>query len=210
MNRKFFPLSIQLCDKHFHFKRIQWNATDLNNEQKSAIANILKQTSYPHPYLLFGPPGTGKTKTLIEAIMQIIDNDNPNEFILVCATSNSACNEVAVRLLANVGPDKLFRIFAKSVAFNMAGIPRGLLAASNLQTGEHYYPSLQVIYQYKVSKNVKWSKRYWNAEFRCLFLRTTCVILKFEFEIGNFMHADHSRSIVARQNQSQTLFTCFH
>lgn len=123
---------------------------DLNNEQKSAIVNILKQTSYPHPYLLFGPPGTGKTKTLIEAIMQIIHNDNPNEFILVCATSNSACNEVAMRLLAQIGADKLFRIFAKSVCFNMADIPGVLLAASNLQKGEHYYPSLQVIYQYKV------------------------------------------------------------
>lgn len=112
--------------------------------------NILKQTSYPYPYLLFGPPGTGKTKTLIEAIMQIIHNDNPNEFILVCATSNSACNEIAQRLLANNGMDKLLRIFAKSVAFNMNDIPAALLTASNLKTGEHYYPSLQVIYQYKV------------------------------------------------------------
>lgn len=82
--------------------------------------------------------------------MQIIHNDNPNEFILVCATSNSACNEVAMRLLAQIGTGKLFRIFAKSVSFNMADIPAELLSASNLQKGEHYYPSLQVIYQYKV------------------------------------------------------------
>lgn len=134
--------------------RIEWNAMDLNTEQKSAIVNILKQTSYPHPYLLFGPPGTGKTKTLIEAIMQIIHNDNPNEFILVCATSNSACNEVALRLLGNLGADKLFRIFAKSVSFHMEDIPAALLSASNLKTAEHYYPSLQVIYQYKVSDRV--------------------------------------------------------
>lgn len=116
-----------------------------------AVINILKQTSYPFPYLLFGPPGTGKTKTLIEAVLQIIHNNNPDEYILICATSNSACNEVAKRLLqSDAGKDKVFRIFSKSVAFNMAGIPSDVLAASNLQKGEHYYPSLQVIYQYKV------------------------------------------------------------
>lgn len=159
----------------FFDKSVEWDSDDINDEQKSAVFNILKQTSYPYPYLLFGPPGTGKlfcklfkttiysktlisltgkTKTLIEAILQIIRNDNPNEYILVCATSNSACNEVAKRLLINVGSDKLFRVFSKSVVLNMADIPAPVLAASNLQKGEHYYPSLQVIYQYKVSGNV--------------------------------------------------------
>lgn len=83
--------------------------------------------------------------------MQIIVNDNPNEYILVCATSNSACNEVAKRLLANVGSDKLFRIFSKSVAMKIADIPNEVLTASNLQKGEHYYPSLQFLYQFKVN-----------------------------------------------------------
>lgn len=131
--------------------RIEWCSNDTNEQQKSAVINILKQTSYPYPYLLFGPPGTGKTKTLIEAILQIIRNDNPDEFILVCATSNSACNEVAQRLLTNCGSDKVFRIFAKSATFKLSELPNDLVAASNLKKGEHYYPSLQVIYQYKVS-----------------------------------------------------------
>lgn len=130
--------------------RIEWNSDDINDEQKSAVINILKQTSYPYPYLLFGPPGTGKTKTLIEAILQIIQNNNPNEYILAACTSNAACNEIAKRLLANIRSNQLFRIFSKSVAMNMADIPSNVLAASNLQTGEHYYPSLHVIYQFKV------------------------------------------------------------
>lgn len=136
--------------KRFWIFRIEWSSKEINDEQKSAVINILKQTSYPYPYLLFGPPGTGKTKTLIEAILHIIHNDNPDESILVCATSNSACNEVAQRLLKHCGSDKVFRIFSKSMAFKKSEIPNDVLSASNLQTGEHYYPSLQVIYRYKV------------------------------------------------------------
>lgn len=167
---------------------------DLNNEQKSAIINILKQTSYPHPYLLFGPPGTGKTKTLIEAIMQIIQKDNSDEFILVCASSNSACNEVAIRLLANIGSDKLFRIFAKSVVFNMADIPRALLSASNLQKGEHYYPSLQVIYQYKVSMI--------ECKSNQIKLHQSAIYNfgDFNISLGHCLHSNNGWSIIARQN----------
>ncbi|XP_055319847.1 putative helicase mov-10-B.1 isoform X2 [Sitodiplosis mosellana] len=135
----------------FADKPIAWDSNDINDEQKLAVKNILRQTSYPFPYLLFGPPGTGKTKTLIETVLQIIRNNNPDEYILVCATSNSACNEVAKRLLqSNGGKDKVFRIFSKSVAFKMDDIPTDVLAASNLKTGEHYYPSLQYLYQCKV------------------------------------------------------------
>lgn len=178
--------SFQFCDFLLKINRIEWNATDLNTEQKSAIVNILKQTSYPHPYLLFGPPGTGKTKTLIEAIMQIIHNDNPNEFILVCATSNSACNEVAMRLLASIGTDKLFRIFAKSVCFKMADIPDVLLTASNLQKGEHYYPSLQVIYQYKVTSDLELKNLKWISNQQVFF-----GILS-----GHCLHINNSRQII--------------
>lgn len=141
---------------------------------------------------MFGPPGTGKTKTLIEAISQIIRNDNPTEFILVCATSNSACNEIAKRLLIDFGTDKMFRIFAKSVAFNMDDIPRSILDASNLKTGLHYYPSLNVIYQYKVSHwNLVVSKR--------LFLRSTLTECHFGW-LGYCVHVNNGWSIVTGQN----------
>lgn len=146
----FFSIDNSLCFFELRFHRIEWRSNDINDEQKSAVINILKHTSYPYPYLLFGPPGTGKTKTLIEAISQIIRNDYPDEHILVCATSNSACNEIAQRLLNCCESDKVFRIFAKSVVFKMSEVPDNVLAASNLKKGEHYYPSLQVIYDYKV------------------------------------------------------------
>lgn len=42
-----------------------------NPEQKQAIINILNKTAYPAPYILLGPPGTGKTATLVELICQV-------------------------------------------------------------------------------------------------------------------------------------------
>jgi helicase MOV-10 len=43
-----------------------------NPQQRQAVQNIINGTSLPAPYLLFGPPGTGKTVTLVEAIKQVI------------------------------------------------------------------------------------------------------------------------------------------
>ena len=41
-----------------------------NPEQRTAVQVIVSRLSGPAPYLVFGPPGTGKTVTLVEAIKQ--------------------------------------------------------------------------------------------------------------------------------------------
>lgn len=130
------------------FSRINWVSSDINAEQKTAVENILKRSAYPFPYILYGPPGTGKTKTVVEAILQICNLNNKFDNILVCATSNSACDEVAKRLLKTIPSHKIFRMYAKRA--DTSDATSDLLAASNLCGSHHYYPALSILYQYKV------------------------------------------------------------
>nr|XP_036862625.1 RNA helicase Mov10l1 isoform X2 [Manis javanica] len=69
----------------------------LNENQKLAVRRILSGDCRPLPYVLFGPPGTGKTVTIIEAVLQVY-HALPDSRVLVCAPSNSAADLVCLRL----------------------------------------------------------------------------------------------------------------
>ncbi|XP_050460328.1 putative helicase MOV-10 isoform X1 [Cataglyphis hispanica] len=94
---------------------IKWINTNIekNKEQKQAIKKILNKTAYPAPYIIFGPPGTGKTATLVETISQIVKH-YPMKNILVCATSNTAVDEITKRLIGNVPASIVYRMYAPS------------------------------------------------------------------------------------------------
>ncbi|TSK13400.1 RNA helicase Mov10l1 [Bagarius yarrelli] len=70
---------------------------NLNPAQKEAVKRILSGECRPTPYVLFGPPGTGKTITLIEAILQVYYHV-PGSRVLVCTPSNSAADLICIRL----------------------------------------------------------------------------------------------------------------
>ncbi|CAI5470767.1 unnamed protein product [Closterium sp. Yama58-4] len=90
----------------------------LNVEQREAVAQLLVRSRlqlsarpepYLPPYIVFGPPGTGKTKTVVEAILQVVKG-MPSARVLVCAPSNSATDNIALRLKGNLQVREMLRL----------------------------------------------------------------------------------------------------
>ncbi|TDL24445.1 P-loop containing nucleoside triphosphate hydrolase protein [Rickenella mellea] len=83
-----------------------------NKPQLAAVTAIVHRPAGSVPFVIFGPPGTGKTVTMVEAIRQVLYS-NPNARILACAPSNSASDIIAERL-TDLGKSQIFRLIAPS------------------------------------------------------------------------------------------------
>ena len=66
--------------------------------------------------LTFWLSGTGKTKTLIEAILQTVEH-HPNAHILAVAPSNSAADTIALRLIPHLVPTQMVRLNSPTRTF---------------------------------------------------------------------------------------------
>lgn len=102
-----------------------WFNPHLNRRQRAAVAAAAAGAYAPSPYLIFGPPGTGKTATVVEAAVQVrvarcsspvtmltVSTDqtlstvassqilrDPFARVLLLAPSNTAADELALRLM---------------------------------------------------------------------------------------------------------------
>ncbi|TDL24456.1 P-loop containing nucleoside triphosphate hydrolase protein [Rickenella mellea] len=94
-----------------------------NPPQLQAVAAILHRPRGSVPFVVFGPPGTGKTVTVVEAIKQVLLAD-PKARVLACAPSNSASDIIAERL-ADLGKTAIFRLISPSRS--KKGIPQPVL-----------------------------------------------------------------------------------
>lgn len=72
--------------------KLQWMDPTLNESQKDAIRFAMASREVA---LIHGPPGTGKTHTLIELILQLLKQDLR---LLVCGPSNISVDNIVERL----------------------------------------------------------------------------------------------------------------
>ncbi|KAK7684935.1 hypothetical protein QCA50_011770 [Cerrena zonata] len=122
-----------------------------NAEQLQAVASIVQLPPSHAPFVVFGPPGTGKTVTIVEAIRQLI-RTNPGHHIVACAPSNSAADLIASRLSV-LGNAQLFRLYAPSR--NKKQVPDNLLPFTHTTRSDEGVPifgvpPLAVLRRYKV------------------------------------------------------------
>ncbi|XP_061584230.1 putative helicase mov-10-B.1 [Cololabis saira] len=123
---------------------------DLNNnpEQCLAVQHIVAGSSKPAPYILFGPPGTGKTVTLVEAISQIRQAD-ASAHILVCAPINSACDLLCERLVS-VNSDQVYHMCAQSR--DPRTVPENIRKYCSLDKDQlcFTFPSKETLMKYRI------------------------------------------------------------
>lgn len=84
-------------------------------KQKEAVAKIITESVYPFPFVVCGGPGVGKTSVMVEAACQILEKKSFANILITCQ-SNSACDEVGIRLRNFLPALKVFRYFAPAKA----------------------------------------------------------------------------------------------
>lgn len=98
LNKLFEELHKEKSNSFIHQSKINsslhFRNNNLNESQKKAVRAILENEKI---IIVHGPPGTGKTTTLIEAIAQLIKK---GEKVLVSAPSNTAVDNIAKGLIA--------------------------------------------------------------------------------------------------------------
>ena len=72
------------------------NVRHLNQYQNEAVRQVLTGGGLSHPMVIFGPAGTGKTRTLVELVRLILTYSTAQ--ILVAAPSNAAADILADRI----------------------------------------------------------------------------------------------------------------
>ncbi|XP_037682285.1 helicase MOV-10 isoform X2 [Choloepus didactylus] len=119
-----------------------------NPEQLQAVNHIVRGTTRPAPYIIFGPPGTGKTVTLVEAIKQVVKH-LPKAHILACAPSNSGADLLCQRLRVHL-PSSIYRLLAPSRDIRL--VPEDIKPCCNwdAKKGDYVFPTKKKLQEYRV------------------------------------------------------------
>ncbi|XP_042346930.1 putative helicase mov-10-B.2 [Plectropomus leopardus] len=150
LNHVLFPTG-QYSSHSSYLQRSDYLKLESNPEQHKAVQHIVAATAKPAPYLVFGPPGTGKTVTLVEAIKQIVKTQHSCH-ILACAPSNNAADHLCEKIVEKTAGCKhrVFRLYALS--FPVRNIPENIKHYCNLNKNKDALeiPSKEQLMAYKI------------------------------------------------------------
>ncbi|XP_065183800.1 putative helicase mov-10-B.1 [Sycon ciliatum] len=133
------PVISRFYDRHIN--------NESNPEQCQAVQQIVAGSSGRAPYLIFGPPGTGKTTTLVEAIKQVRFFHKKCR-ILACTPSNSAADLVTTRLLKHIDAKDIIRLNALSR--KKSSLADGVMNVSYCDGDLFYFPNLARIRTFSI------------------------------------------------------------
>lgn len=110
-----------------NFSSFDFQNKKLNESQQQAVGKVVQNNGIT---ILHGPPGTGKTTTLAEAVLQLIKN---GEKVLISAPSNTAVDHFAKTLIQK--GVKLLRVGNSSKVDDeiFSHTPEGKMSNSNIQ-----------------------------------------------------------------------------
>ncbi|KIO21489.1 hypothetical protein M407DRAFT_80331 [Tulasnella calospora MUT 4182] len=132
--------------QEMNHRNIYDERVSLNPPQLQAATSIAQLPAGTIPFIIFGPPGTGKTVTVVEAIRQVLAQ-KPDAKILACAPSNNAADIIADRLRFALSPSELFRLNAPSRVKNL--MPSLESYSARYDDGSFRVPAPRVIMQYR-------------------------------------------------------------
>ncbi|KAL0952433.1 hypothetical protein HGRIS_006704 [Hohenbuehelia grisea] len=134
-----------MSSRRYYFSRSVFD-TDHAHAWQHAITSVTLHQS-PVPYLVSGPPGTGKTRTMVELVVQLT-RLQPEACILLCAPSNPATDTLVLRLSETLQPNEMLRLNDEHRTF--AEVPSKIMPYCYIENDHFALPAWRDLMRYRV------------------------------------------------------------